>query len=59
MLDINKIRGMMADYLSTNAAHRHSIDAAIMHVVEHAYNKGMSDAIDSHRMNSEIRGKDD
>lgn len=43
MLDINDIRAQMADYLATNAAHRHSLDAAVMHVVQIAYQQGMQD----------------
>ena len=43
MLDINEIRRQMAEYLAANAAHRHSIDAAVMHVVQIAYQQGMAD----------------
>lgn len=44
MLDINHIRREMADYLAANASHRHSLDAAVMHVVQLAYQQGMQDA---------------
>lgn len=45
MLDMNDIRRQMAEYLAENASHRHSIDAAVMHVVQIAYRKGMADAV--------------
>lgn len=44
MLDINKIRAEMATYLAENASHRHSLDSAVMHVVQIAYQQGMHDA---------------
>lgn len=44
MLDINHIRREMADYLAANACHRHSLDAAVMHVVQLAYQQGIRDA---------------
>ena len=40
MLDLNAIRAQFADYLASNASKRHSLDAALMHVVEFAYQKG-------------------
>lgn len=44
MLDLNAIRAQFADYLASNANKRHSLDAALMHVVEFAYQKGIEDA---------------
>lgn len=44
MLDINEIRRRMAEYLAENASHRHSLDAAVMHVVQIAYQQGIRDA---------------
>lgn len=35
----------MAEYLAANAHHRHSLDAAVMHVVQIAYQQGMRDAV--------------
>ena len=43
MLDLNLIRAQFAEYLASNASKRHSLDAALMHVVEQAYQKGMED----------------
>ena len=45
MLDINRIRADFASYLQAHAASRHSLDAALMHVVERAYQQGISDAM--------------
>lgn len=44
MLDLNQVRAEFAEYLASNANKRHSLDAAIMHVVERAYQRGMEDA---------------
>ena len=44
MLDLNQIRKDFADYLASNANKRHSLDAALMFVVEKAYQKGMDDS---------------
>jgi hypothetical protein len=44
MLDLNAIRAKFAEYLANNANKRHSLDAALMHVVEYAYQRGMQDA---------------
>lgn len=44
MLDVNEVRAMFATYLADHASHRHSLDAALMHVVEVAYQRGMADA---------------
>lgn len=44
MLDLNQVRKDFAEYLASNANKRHSLDAALMHVVENAYQKGMDDA---------------
>lgn len=45
MLDLNKIRADFAEFLASNASKRHSLDAALMHVVQGAYQKGLSDAL--------------
>lgn len=45
MLDLNQIRADFAAHLGTHAGNRHSLDAALMHVVERAYQKGLSDAL--------------
>lgn len=52
MLDINNIRKEMADYLSSHASHRHSLDAAVMHVVQLAYRQGMNDERHRPRLDS-------
>jgi hypothetical protein len=44
-LDLNQVRADFAAYLAGNASRRHSLDAAMMHVVEAAYQKGLSDAL--------------
>ena len=44
MLDLNQVRADFATYLASNANKRHSLDAALMHVVQKAYQKGMADA---------------
>jgi hypothetical protein len=44
-LDLNIVRADFAAYLGSNASRRHSLDAALMHVVEAAYQKGLSDAL--------------
>lgn len=44
MLDLNQVRADFANYLASNANKRHSLDAAMMHVVQAAYQKGMADA---------------
>jgi hypothetical protein len=43
-LDLNEVRAEFAAYLASNANKRHSLDAALMHVVQSAYQKGMADA---------------
>lgn len=45
MLDLNQIRADFAAHLARHAATRHSLDAALMHVVESAYQKGLADAL--------------
>ena len=44
MLDPNRVRAEFADFLADHAGTRHSLDAALMHVVERAYQQGMADA---------------
>lgn len=44
MLDLNQVRADFADFLADHAGTRHSLDAALMHVVERAYQQGMADA---------------
>jgi hypothetical protein len=44
-LDLNTVRADFAGYLASNASRRHSLDAALMHVVESAYQKGLADAL--------------
>lgn len=44
MLDLNRVRAEFADFLADHAGTRHSLDAALMHVVERAYQQGMADA---------------
>ena len=44
MLDLNAVRADFAAFLVDHAGHRHSLDAALMHVVEQAYRKGLEDA---------------
>jgi hypothetical protein len=44
-LDLNQVRADFAGYLAGNASKRHSLDAALMHVVEAAYQKGLTDAL--------------
>lgn len=43
MLDINTIRLELAEHLAGTASHRHSLDAAVMHVIEIAYRRGLED----------------
>jgi hypothetical protein len=43
-LDLNQVRAQFADFLAENSGRRHSLDAALMHVVESAYHKGLADA---------------
>lgn len=45
MLDLNQIRADFAAHLGTHAGNRHSLDAALMHVVEAAYQQGIEDAL--------------
>lgn len=45
MLDLNQVRADFATFLAGNADKRHSLDAALMHVVEAAYQKGLADAL--------------
>lgn len=45
MIDINQIRADFAAYLAEHAATRHSLDAALMHVVGAAYRKGLEDGM--------------
>ena len=44
MLDLNRVRADFADFLADHSGRRHSLDAALMHVVEHAYQQGLADA---------------
>lgn len=44
MLDLNQVRADFAAYLVDRAGIRHSLDAALMHVVERAYQQGLADA---------------
>ena len=44
MLDLNQVRADFAAFLVDHAGHRHSLDAALMHVVERAYQQGIADA---------------
>ncbi len=44
MLDLNRVRADFADFLADHAGTRHSLDAALMHVVERAYQQGLDDA---------------
>lgn len=43
MLDLNAVRAAFAAFLVDHAGHRHSLDAALMHVVERAYQQGLAD----------------
>ena len=45
MLDLNAVRAEFAEYLASNANKRHSLDAALMHVVEKAYQQGMDEKV--------------
>lgn len=45
MLDLNQVRADFAAFLVDHAGHRHSLDAALMHVVERAYQQGIADAV--------------
>lgn len=47
MLDLNAVRADFAAFLVDHAGHRHSLDAALMHVVEQAYRRGLADAMES------------
>ncbi len=49
MLDLNRVRADFATYLVGHAGKRHSLDAALMHVVERAYQQGLADGIESKR----------
>jgi hypothetical protein len=44
VLDLNQVRANFAEFLASNANRRHSLDAALMHVVERAYQQGIDDA---------------
>src|SRR5574337_1057550 len=44
MIDFDDVRRQFAEYLAQNADKRHSLDAALMHVVERAYQQGQTDA---------------
>ena len=44
MLDLNQIRADFAAHLGIHANRLHSLDAALMHVVERAYQQGLADA---------------
>ncbi len=44
-IDLNEVRADFAAFLAGNASRRHSLDAALMHVVEAAYQKGLADAL--------------
>ena len=43
MLDLNDVRAKFAAFLSSNSSKRYSLDAALMHVVEQAYQRGIAD----------------
>lgn len=45
MLDLNRVRADFADFLADHSGRRHSLDAALMHVVEQAYQQGLADAV--------------
>ena len=45
MLDLNQVRADFAAFLVDHAGVRHSLDAALMHVVEQAYQQGLADAL--------------
>lgn len=47
MLDLNQVRADFADFLADHAGTRHSLDAALMHVVERAYQQGLADGQES------------
>lgn len=49
MLDLNTIRADFAAFLAANAATKHSLDAALMYVVEMAYQQGMAEGIEIER----------
>ena len=40
-LDIDEVRAEMAKFLSANSNKRHSLDAALMHVVKLAFEEGL------------------
>jgi len=46
MLDLNQVRADFAAHLAANASTRHSLDAALMHVVERSYQRGLEDGAD-------------
>jgi hypothetical protein len=45
MLDLNRVRADFAAFLADHSGRRHSLDAALMHVVEQAYQQGLADAL--------------
>lgn len=49
MLDLNDIRAQFAAFLASNANKRNSLDAALMHVVEQAYQRGIADGIEQEK----------
>lgn len=48
MLDIKIVRADFAAYLAAHAGTKHSLDAALMHVVEQAYRQGLDDGAMQH-----------
>lgn len=43
-LDLDTVRADLANHMNSFANKRHGLDAALMHVVEQAYQKGIADA---------------
>lgn len=56
MLDGDTIRTEFARYLTTKADERQSLDAALMHVVEMAYQQGIEDGANGRLIVIEIDG---
>lgn len=46
MLDLNTIRSDFAAFLAAHATTKHSLDAALMRVVEQAYQQGLEDGVE-------------
>lgn len=55
MLDLNTIRADFAAFLAAHAATKHSLDAALMRVVEHAYQQGLTDGVEMALGDMELR----